>query len=82
VLGIARAGESREIHLSHFMPTVLRKLVTNSGLEIVKESLDPCYAASGMRLILDSIYYRLHQSIYSMMKANYYETIWMIARKP
>lgn len=82
VLGIARAGESREIHLSHFTPTVLRKLVTNSGLEIAAESLDPYHAASGMRLILDSVYYRLHQIIYSMKKVNYYDAIWMIARKP
>jgi 2-polyprenyl-3-methyl-5-hydroxy-6-metoxy-1,4-benzoquinol methylase len=80
-LGIARAGESREIHLSHFTPAVLRKVLKDSGFAIVEESLDPYYVASGMRFILDGIYYRLHQIIYSTMKANYYDTIWMIARK-
>jgi 2-polyprenyl-3-methyl-5-hydroxy-6-metoxy-1,4-benzoquinol methylase len=81
-LGIARAGESREIHLSHFTPAVLRQLLKSAGLEMVKESLDPYYVSSSMRLILDSAYYGLHQMIYSMMKANYYDTIWMVARKP
>ncbi|HVG90877.1 MAG TPA: class I SAM-dependent methyltransferase, partial [Alphaproteobacteria bacterium] len=32
VLGIARAGASREIHLSHFTPDVLRQLVERFGL--------------------------------------------------
>ena len=82
VLGIARAGESREIHLSHFTPAVLHKVLKDSGFAIVEESLDPYYAAGGMRFILDGIYYRLHQIIYSTMKANYYDTIWMIVRKP
>jgi SAM-dependent methyltransferase len=82
VLGIARAGESREIHLSHFAPAVLRQLVKNSGFMVAGESLDPYYVASGMRLILDSTYYGLHQMIYSTMRLNYYDTIWMVARKP
>ncbi|HWF05075.1 MAG TPA: class I SAM-dependent methyltransferase, partial [Candidatus Angelobacter sp.] len=82
VLGIARAGESREIHLSHFTPAVLRQLVKNTRLEIVEESLDSYYVSSGVRLILDSAYYGLHKMIYSMTKANYYDTIWMVARKP
>jgi SAM-dependent methyltransferase len=82
VLGIARAGESREIHLSHFTPAVLRQLVKNTGLEIIEEDIDPYYVSSGVRLILDSTYYGLHQMIYSMMKANHYDTIWMVARKP
>jgi SAM-dependent methyltransferase len=82
VLGIAPAGESREIHLSHFAPAVLRQLVKNSGFMVAEESLDPYYVASGMRLTLDSTYYGLHQMIYSAMKVNYYDTIWMVVRKP
>jgi 2-polyprenyl-3-methyl-5-hydroxy-6-metoxy-1,4-benzoquinol methylase len=81
-LGIARAGESREIHLSHFTPTVLRKLVTNSALEIVVESLDPYYVSSGMRRVLHSGYYRLHRTLNALLRVNRYDTIWMIARKP
>jgi ubiquinone/menaquinone biosynthesis C-methylase UbiE len=82
VLGIARAGESREIHLSHFTPAVLRQVVKSAGLGMVEEALDPYYVSNGMRLFLHSAYHRLHKMIYSTRKANYYDTIWMVARKP
>jgi 2-polyprenyl-3-methyl-5-hydroxy-6-metoxy-1,4-benzoquinol methylase len=82
VLGIARAGESREIHLSHFTSAVLRKLVKSSGLGVVEESLDPYYASSGMQFGLDSVYCGLHWTLHTVLKVNYYDTIWMIARKP
>jgi SAM-dependent methyltransferase len=81
-LGIYRAGASREIHLSHFTPAVLRQLLENSGLQIVEESLDPYYVSGGVRLILDSAYYALHQLLHATLKINWYDTIWMVARKP
>jgi SAM-dependent methyltransferase len=81
-LGISRAGASREIHLSHFTPAVLRQLLENSGLQIVEESLDPYYVSGGIRLILDSAYYALHQLLHATLKINWYDTIWMVARKP
>jgi SAM-dependent methyltransferase len=81
-LGISRAGASREIHLSHFTPAVLRQLLENSGLQIVEESLDPYYVSGGVRLILDSAYYALHQLLHATLKINWYDTIWMVARKP
>ena len=82
VLGISRAGASREIHLSHFTPAVLRRLLKNAGLIVMEESLDPYYVASGMRLLLDRAYYVLHRMLYAVLKINRYDTIWMIARKP
>jgi SAM-dependent methyltransferase len=81
-LGISRAGASREIHLSHFTPAVLRQLLENSGLHVVEESLDPYYVSGGVRLILDSAYYALHQLLYATLKINWYDTIWMVTRKP
>jgi 2-polyprenyl-3-methyl-5-hydroxy-6-metoxy-1,4-benzoquinol methylase len=81
ILGIARAGDSREIHLSHFSPDVLRQLINNSGLSMVEESLDPYYVSGGVRLMLDSTYYALHRALHSLFTVNYYDTIWMIARK-
>ena len=63
VLGIARAGASREIHLSHFTPDVLRRLLQNSGLAVVHESLDPYYVSSGVRLMMDGAYYALHRML-------------------
>jgi SAM-dependent methyltransferase len=82
VLGIARAGASREIHLSHFTPVVLRQLLERSGLAVAEESLDPYYVSSGVRRIVDSAYYALHRMLHRALKINRYETIWMVARKP
>jgi SAM-dependent methyltransferase len=82
VLGIARAGTSREIHLSHFTPAVLRQLLEKSGLAVVDESLDPYYVSSGVQRIVDSAYYALHCMLHRALKINRYETIWMVARKP
>lgn len=82
VLGIARAGTSREIHLSHFTPAVLRQLVELSGLVVVEESLDPYYVSSGARSIMNHVYYALHRMLHRAFKINRYETIWMVARKP
>src|ERR1044071_1067270 len=53
VMGIARAGSSREIHLSHVTPAVLRQLLEKSGLAVVEESIDPYYVSSGVRLMID-----------------------------
>jgi SAM-dependent methyltransferase len=82
VLGISRAGTSREIHLSHFTPEVLRRLLEKYGFTLVEESLDPYYVSLGARLLLDSIYHALHRALHAALKINYYDTIWMIARKP
>jgi 2-polyprenyl-3-methyl-5-hydroxy-6-metoxy-1,4-benzoquinol methylase len=82
VLGISRAGTSREIHLSHFTPRVLRQLLETSGFTVLEESLDPYYASKGMRRMIDTIYYALHQALYAVFKVNRYDTIWMVARKP
>ncbi|HEY2361166.1 MAG TPA: class I SAM-dependent methyltransferase [Candidatus Angelobacter sp.] len=81
-LGISRAGASREIHLSHFTPAVLRRLLENCGLHIVKESLDPYYVSRGLRLALNSAYYAAHRVLNATFKINGYDTIWMVARKP
>ena len=81
-LGISRAGTSREIHLSHFTPAVLRRLLENCGLQVTEESLDPYYVSEGIRLLLDSAYYAAHRGLYTALKINRYDTIWMVARKP
>lgn len=80
-LGISRAGASREIHLSHFTPAVLRQLLENSGLHIMEESLDPYYVSRGVRLFLHSAYYAVHRVLHATLKVNRYDTIWMVARK-
>lgn len=81
VLGISRAGTSKEIHLSHFTPQVLRTLVRNAGFEIVCEGLDPYYAATGLRKLAHGVYYSIHRALFALSGMNRYETIWLIARK-
>ncbi|HEY4677992.1 MAG TPA: class I SAM-dependent methyltransferase [Candidatus Angelobacter sp.] len=81
-LGISRAGASREIHLSHFTPPVLCRLLENCGLQVTEESLDPYYVSRGIRLFLDNAYYAAHRALYAVLKTNRYDTIWMVARKP
>lgn len=82
VLGVSRAGTLREIHLSHFTPAVLRQLVRNCELTIVEESVDPYYVSRGVWSFADRAYYALHRIMHAAFKINYYDTIWMIARKP
>lgn len=81
-LGISKAGASREIHLSHFTPAVLRRLFEDSGLRIMEESLDPYYVSRGVCLFLESAYYAVHCILHAALKINRYDTIWMVARKP
>jgi ubiquinone/menaquinone biosynthesis C-methylase UbiE len=81
ITGIPKAGTSSEIHLSHFTPVVLRRLLSSNGFEIVEEGLDPSYAASGVWKLAHGAYYALHRVMFKLSGANRYETIWMIARK-
>jgi hypothetical protein len=81
VLGIAKAGTSREIHLSHFTPAVLRMLIGKAGFAIVEEGLDRYYASAGLAKAAHTLYYWLHRMIFAVTGANRYETIWMVARK-
>jgi SAM-dependent methyltransferase len=81
VLGISKAGTSREIHLSHFTPSVLRRLLQAQGFSIVVESIDPYYVAGGLKLFLHSLYHYLHRGLFGILGVNRYDTIFMIARK-
>jgi len=79
--GLPRVFSSSEIHLSHFTAAVLRRSLEQAGLEIIDESLDPYYAASGIRLVLHSGYYAFHRLLFGLLEVNGYDTIWMAARK-
>jgi SAM-dependent methyltransferase len=81
ILGISRAGSSREIHLSHFTPDVLRKLLEGTGFTIVAQGIDPYYASSGVRGAVDAAYCSAHGLIYKTLGMNRYDTIWMVGKK-
>jgi ubiquinone/menaquinone biosynthesis C-methylase UbiE len=80
-LGISRAGYSAEIHLSHFTPAVLRRLLEKHGFSIVKESIDPYYPSHGFRRVLQNIRYALFGLHFAIWRINRYETIWMVSKK-
>jgi ubiquinone/menaquinone biosynthesis C-methylase UbiE len=79
--GLPRAMSSNEIHLSHFTPAVLRSSLKQADLTVIDESLDPYYAASGVRQLLHSAYYVFHRLLFGLSHVNRYDTIWMMARK-
>lgn len=80
-LGIPRVFTSNEIHLSHFAPSVLRRLLEQSGLAVIEESIDPYYASTGIKQILHAGYCVFHRLVFGMTQVNRYDTIWMLARK-
>jgi SAM-dependent methyltransferase len=80
-LGVPLVFTSREIHLSHFTPTVLRRTLEQEGFDIVDESLDPYYSATGLRLLLHSAYYAFHRLLFAVLRVNRYGTIWVVAKK-
>ena len=80
-VGVPRVFTSNEIHLSHFAPPVLRRLLEQSGLEVIEESLDPYYASTGIKQMLHSGYYAFHRLLFGLTQVNRYDTIWMMARK-
>jgi len=80
-LGIPRVFSSNEIHLSHFTPIVLRRLLEREKLQYIEQSLDPYYAFTGAKQILHSGYCAFHRCFFGLTRANRYDTIWMVARK-
>jgi SAM-dependent methyltransferase len=79
--GLPRVFTSNEIHLSHFVPDVLRSLLEQSGLEVIEESIDPYYAFNGFKQVLHAGYFAFHRLFFGLTGVNRYDTIWMIGRK-
>jgi len=80
-LGVPLVFTSKEIHLSHFTPPVLRHFLEQAGFAVIEESLDPYYAANGIKQLLHSAYYAFHLLFLGLFQVNRYDTIWMTARK-
>ena len=84
LLGLPRLtldGSISEIHLSHFTPSVLRRLVQATGFSVVVNTLDPYYVDTGLaRLKADILYYGCW-AVHQLFRINIYDAILMIARK-
>jgi ubiquinone/menaquinone biosynthesis C-methylase UbiE len=83
-LGLSRLdldGSIPEIHLSHFTPPVLRRLLQTIGFSIVTETLDPYYVRSGWRRAKADLFYNFCLIFHKVFRVNIYDTILIIARK-
>jgi 2-polyprenyl-3-methyl-5-hydroxy-6-metoxy-1,4-benzoquinol methylase len=83
-LGLPRLtldGSISEIHLSHFSPPVLARLLEATGFKVVANTLDPYYVRTGLRRLKADFYYYSCLLFHLMFRINIYDTILMIARK-
>jgi SAM-dependent methyltransferase len=83
-LGLPRLtldGSLSEIHLSHFSPPVLARLLQATGFRVVENTLDPYYVRTGLRRLKADFYYYTCLLFHSMLRINVYDTILMVARK-
>lgn len=74
-------GSLAEIHLSHFSPGVLENVLAKEGFTLLESSLDPYYAENGLRLAINSFYFALCRMIHKITGRNFYETLWIVAKK-
>jgi ubiquinone/menaquinone biosynthesis C-methylase UbiE len=84
LLGLPRLtldGSIAEIHLSHFTPSVLRRLVQATGFSVVVSTLDPYYVATGFARVKADILYYGCWAVHQIFRVNIYDAILMIARK-
>jgi len=74
-------GSMNEIHLSHFTPRVLERLMTSCGFEPMRRDLDACLIATGFRKIREDAYYSFCRAILLAFRVNLYDAMLLIARK-
>lgn len=74
-------GSLAEIHLSHFTPSVIDSLVRRYGFAVLENSLDPYFVAKGWVNVFQLMYYRLMDLILRLTRHNFYDTIWLVAKK-
>jgi hypothetical protein len=84
ILGLPRLtldGSISEIHLSHFSPGVLARLLESTGFSVIVKTLDPYYVRTGWRRLKADAYYYGCLAFRHLLGVNIYDTILMIARK-
>jgi SAM-dependent methyltransferase len=83
-LGLPRItldGAIDEIHLSHFTPPVLRRLVEATGFSVLKNTVDPYYIRTGVRRWKADLYYYFCLMFLQLFRVNIYDAILVVARK-
>jgi 2-polyprenyl-3-methyl-5-hydroxy-6-metoxy-1,4-benzoquinol methylase len=74
-------GSLAEIHLSHFTPQVLRRLLEQSGLSVVDCTLDPYYVAVGFAERCAAGFCLCCRILNRIFRINVYDTMLLVARK-
>jgi 2-polyprenyl-3-methyl-5-hydroxy-6-metoxy-1,4-benzoquinol methylase len=74
-------GSLPEIHLSHFTPEVLRRLLEQSGFSVIACTLDPYYVAVGFAERWEAGFYLCCRILNRIFRTNVYDTMLLVARK-
>jgi 2-polyprenyl-3-methyl-5-hydroxy-6-metoxy-1,4-benzoquinol methylase len=74
-------GSVAEIHLSHFTPQVLARLLEQFGLTVLANTLDPYYVATGFAKWKEDAFYAACRVVHTMSQVNIYDTMLLIAQK-
>ncbi len=78
---ISLGPQSSEVHLSHFTPAVLDRLLRNAGFTVLKRTVDPHYIVTGLPRLRAHVYYYFCLLFMKLCKINLYDTIFVVARK-
>lgn len=74
-------GTLSEIHLSHFTVSTLKKWLTKKHFIVVEDTLDPYYAATGVKKFIHDFVYLIFLIIKRITNYNLYDAIWIVAKR-
>jgi SAM-dependent methyltransferase len=72
-------GSVDEIHLSHFTPGALERLLAATGFENQQSSLDRWYCSTGWLKARQDVFYGISLGTWKALAINLYDTIWVQA---
>lgn len=75
-------GSISEVHLSHFTPNVLRRLLEASGFSVMSSTLDPYYVRqTAMSWLKADLYYYFCLSVLALLRINVFDAMLVISKK-
>ncbi len=75
-------GSISEVHLSHFTPPVLRRLLESTGFSVIRSDLDPYYVRhSAASWLKADLYYWFCLLVLTMFRINIFDAMLLMARK-
>jgi 2-polyprenyl-3-methyl-5-hydroxy-6-metoxy-1,4-benzoquinol methylase len=74
-------ANTHEVHLSHFTPAVLHRLLEATGFSVIQSTLDPYYVLTGWSRLRQDIYYNCCLALSYLFRVNLYDAMLVIARK-